>query len=257
MYTSPSNKRYIGMTKNGLKMRALNGNGYKDSPKFWNAIKKYGWNNISGQVLFDNLTYQQACRLESICIDLFRTKETDYGYNIAAGGAGGGNPEFKKTVYSYSIFGEALKEYPSVTEVAKKYKVNISVVSSNCNENKQNDQYKKTIKNIVFSFEKLDDVKYFQENIDKYYRLKNKKTFTIYKCIKCGEYTACRKNRMCQNCYNKTKPERPNKEILEDLIYKYTFVDIGKMFNVADNTIRRWCKQYGLPSRTKDLYIMK
>jgi len=42
-YTSPSNKVYIGQTCNSLKVRAANGEGYKECPKFFEAIKKYGF----------------------------------------------------------------------------------------------------------------------------------------------------------------------------------------------------------------------
>ena len=41
-YTSPSSKKYIGQTCTSLSIRANNGEGYKTSPKFYQAIKKYG-----------------------------------------------------------------------------------------------------------------------------------------------------------------------------------------------------------------------
>lgn len=49
------------------------------------------------------------------------------------------------------------------------------------------------------------------------------------------------------------KAERPSKEELYELIKNNSFVAVGKMFNVSDNAVRKWCKQYGLPSRKKDL----
>ena len=36
-------------------------------------------------------------------------------------------------------------------------------------------------------------------------------------------------------------------------IYKYPFTQIGKMFGVTDNTIRKWCKKYNLPFRRRDI----
>ena len=41
-HKSPSGKWYIGRTKQELEKRWKNGNGYKDSPKFYNALLKYG-----------------------------------------------------------------------------------------------------------------------------------------------------------------------------------------------------------------------
>lgn len=67
---------------------------------------------------------------------------------------------------------------------------------------------------------------------------------------------------LCPNCGNAKSPEaklcmycaRENqrklhisREELKKLIRKMTFVDIGKMFGVSDNTIRHQCKSYGLP----------
>lgn len=51
-HTSPSGKVYIGITSRQPEQRWLNGNGYKDSPKFYNAIKKYGWDNFNHEILF-------------------------------------------------------------------------------------------------------------------------------------------------------------------------------------------------------------
>ena len=34
---------------------------------------------------------------------------------------------------------------------------------------------------------------------------------------------------------------------------KNTFLQIGKKFNVSDNTVRKWCDSYGLPRRVSDI----
>ncbi len=52
-------------------------------------------------------------------------------------------------------------------------------------------------------------------------------------------------SRYCSNIANR-KVIRPDKESLLQLIKKYSFVRIGKMFGVTDNAVRKWCKQYGL-----------
>ena len=41
-----NHKRYVGITKQELNERWHNGKNYKESPRFYNAIKKYGWNNF-------------------------------------------------------------------------------------------------------------------------------------------------------------------------------------------------------------------
>ena len=61
MHTSPSNKRYIGVTKQKPISRwRTDGSGYKDSKYFWRAIKKYGWNNFQHEILFQGLTKEEA-----------------------------------------------------------------------------------------------------------------------------------------------------------------------------------------------------
>lgn len=49
------------------------------------------------------------------------------------------------------------------------------------------------------------------------------------------------------------KCERPSKEELEKLIYEKPFLQIGKMYTVSDNAVRKWCKQYGLKYKRKDI----
>lgn len=46
---------------------------------------------------------------------------------------------------------------------------------------------------------------------------------------------------------------RPSKEELEKLTHNESFIEIGRRYGVSDNTIRKWCKQYGLEYRKKDM----
>ena len=55
-------KVYIGITMKKKKKRwGSNGCNYKSSPHFYAAIKKYGWDNFEHNILFTNLTKEQAC----------------------------------------------------------------------------------------------------------------------------------------------------------------------------------------------------
>lgn len=44
-----------------------------------------------------------------------------------------------------------------------------------------------------------------------------------------------------------------NREELKELIREYPFTHLGKMFNVSDNAIRKWCVKYNLPSKKQDI----
>ena len=41
--------------------------------------------------------------------------------------------------------------------------------------------------------------------------------------------------------------KKPDKETLHNLLLTYSFVQVGKIYNVTDNAVRKWCKSYGLP----------
>lgn len=82
-------KVYIGQTSQNPIKRWDNGRGYITSPKFYNAIQKYGWNNFEHIILEDNLNYQQSKEKEKYYINLYRNN----CYNKTNGGEQG------KTIY--------------------------------------------------------------------------------------------------------------------------------------------------------------
>lgn len=88
VHISPSDKRYYGITKMEVKNRWHKGSGYKGNQYFYRAIEKYGWNNFMHEVLFDNLTKEEACLLEQMYIALYDTANPRKGYNITLGGEG-------------------------------------------------------------------------------------------------------------------------------------------------------------------------
>lgn len=85
-----NNKVYIGITSlYDVNNRWNCGIGYKNQKHFYNAIKKYGWDNFEHKVLLDNLTEFQAKQYEIYLIKTYRDylgKENVY--NISDGGEG-------------------------------------------------------------------------------------------------------------------------------------------------------------------------
>lgn len=53
------------------------------------------------------------------------------------------------------------------------------------------------------------------------------------------------------------KREKPSKEELLNLIKTKPFTEIGRMYSVSGNTIRKWCKKCELPYRKKDIFQPK
>ena len=85
-HISPSNKVYIGITCNPVWHRWQNGKGYRGSPAFLAAIKKYGWDNIKHEIVAEGLSEADAKQMEKILISLYKSKKQSY--NISDGGDG-------------------------------------------------------------------------------------------------------------------------------------------------------------------------
>lgn len=79
-------KIYIGLTSQTLHERCREGEGYHGCPRFYNAIKKYGWDNFEHEILLEGLTQQEAKQKESEYILKYRSNEEQFGYNLTNGG---------------------------------------------------------------------------------------------------------------------------------------------------------------------------
>ena len=88
MHTSPSMKRYIGITSLSPDKRWRNGNGYKEQSYFWRAIQKYGWDNFDHEILMHDVSFEEACALEQKFIQQYKTYDRSCGYNLTLGGEG-------------------------------------------------------------------------------------------------------------------------------------------------------------------------
>lgn len=89
----PNGKSYIGITSKAPNARWAKGKGYSESHQevMYKAIQKYGWENISHFILYEDLSLEEAQRKE---IELIKEKRTyihaplSRGYNMTLGGEG-------------------------------------------------------------------------------------------------------------------------------------------------------------------------
>lgn len=83
----PNGKSYIGITcVKPYYYRWRAGSSYSQQPKVYNAIKKYGWKNIKHELLYENLSQDEANRVEQEMITKYNSVEK--GYNVSTGGGG-------------------------------------------------------------------------------------------------------------------------------------------------------------------------
>ncbi len=75
-HTNKTNfKTYFGQTKcEDLTKRWAGGNGYKGCPHFYAAIKKYGWDGFTHEIIQTGLTKEQADEIERENIWFFSDK---------------------------------------------------------------------------------------------------------------------------------------------------------------------------------------
>lgn len=136
MHTNLVNgKKYVGLTGRNVKERWLsNGDGYKVQP-FYKAIKKYGWENFSHEILASGLSKDEACELEKYYIKKYQTTKREYGYNMSTGGecsvegAIFGN---RRHLFQYDIDGNFLKEYDSIRRAEIGTGINYEVIRDCC-----------------------------------------------------------------------------------------------------------------------------
>lgn len=80
-----------------------NGHGYHNQ-LFFNAVKKYGWNNFIHEIVLCNLTKQEAEMFEIAMIRYYKTQDRTYGYNQDGGGnSAGGRPYYVKNNISKTM----------------------------------------------------------------------------------------------------------------------------------------------------------
>lgn len=96
-------KKYIGQCAGDPAIRwGSSGHRYKKQ-FFYKAIKKYGWENIKHEIIADNLSQEEADKLEIDLIKKYKTNDRKYGYNIEAGGRRGTELFGKKNHNSRSV----------------------------------------------------------------------------------------------------------------------------------------------------------
>lgn len=79
MHTSPSGKRYVGLTKQSVEERWKNGWGYYTQLIFYRAILKYSFENFKHEIIASELSKEEAIDLEKELIKNIKRLIEDMG----------------------------------------------------------------------------------------------------------------------------------------------------------------------------------
>lgn len=226
-------KSYIGQSTNIRKRYKAHKNKSSEHSLFHEAIKEFGFENFDFSVIE---TCSSECLNEK---EVFYIKEYNTlfpnGYNVSVGGYYG-HPVGLSCVGDVSSIIYFLKNTNmSNIEIGEMFNVSDQTISDINNGR-------------IWADDSLN------------YPIRDRKIIEKRHCINCGkELYKYSKNDLCQKCLSKkSRKEVPvSKEELLNLITTTSFLQIGKMFSVSDNAIRKWCKKYNLPFKYKDIKLLK
>lgn len=152
-----NNKVYIGQTNNWKKRWSTHVNDKQNGCLITRAIKKYGKENFEVKFLFENLSDDEANRLEKETIIKFNSKAPN-GYNIREGGHDSKHSEDSKikmslakkgiptprqlgklhfnslNIYQFDLNGKYINTFGSSYEAQRETGINQSHICKCCNE---------------------------------------------------------------------------------------------------------------------------
>ena len=122
-------KKYIGITRQDIRRRWRAGKGYekKSQPKFYNAIRKYGWDSFSHEIIEKDIkTIEHANEREIYWIKYYNSFKNGYNGTIGGGGTIGTN---EKKIIQLDMIGKVIKEHPSIRSASIKNDISYSNIA--------------------------------------------------------------------------------------------------------------------------------
>lgn len=220
-------KVYIGQSIDINRRWRSHKKDYKNiDTKFYRAIRKYGLNNFSFEVI-EQSSIDKLDERESYWIRFYNSIED--GYNTIPGGV-------KGVPFPTKLSDEEVNKICALLKDSSLLQKDIARIF-NVHEN--------TIQNI--------NVGKSRRLLNWDYPIRSKSIKNI--CPNCGKEFSLKRKYCSDECAKlaQQKVERPSRNELKKMIRESTFVFIGKKYGVSDNTIRKWCKTMNLPSKSSDI----
>lgn len=191
----------------------------------YQAFSQFGINNFLFEIL-EECSEQDLDKKEIFYISFYDSYYN--GYNQTKGGSGAGHIVKISNEDLEVIYDLLLNSSITQNDIAKMFFVGADTISEiNQGKTRRKD-------NFIYPLRK------------------NKKEKNY--CIDCGKEILAGSVR-CNKCnfFKSRIVERPDRDTLKQKIRTQSFLSIGKEYSVTDNTIRKWCTSYNLPSKKTDI----
>lgn len=249
---------YIGQSVNiskrwrSHKVAAYNTNDSRYEYPIYKAIRKYGLSNFSFEVL-EECSKEKLNEREIYWIEYYNSWQN--GYNQTPGGDNVGNKTFKLSKEQVEEIKTRLMNLDDSIEtnfsLAKEYNVSDDTIRA---INHGRVWYDEKLTYPLHNFSTTTG-RTKRKCIYKYNKNKDK-VVSYAKCCDCGKLIQYGAKR-CVDCYKKYNREQHpipmTRDELKNLIRTTPFTRIGAMYDVTDNTIRKWCDRYSLPRRVAEI----
>lgn len=202
-----------------------------DELPLYRAFRKYGIDNFSFKII-EQCAIKDLNEREKYYIKKFDSVVPN-GYNVTLGGSNS---------YPQKLTLEQVKE---IKKLLKTTTLNQTDISNLFNVSQN------TISDINTGYCWIDEEEEYPIRKHKFI---NNQPIKEYFCIDCGKPVSKGAKR-CFDCNAifQQKVERPSRKKLKEEIRNNSFVKVGKKYEVTDNTIRKWCKKYNLPFKSREI----
>lgn len=225
-----NHKVYIGQSINITDRWRNHRSAYKDTSDkayethLYRSMRKYGIENFDFSIVEECLPSELNER-ERYWVSYYDSFFNGYNLTLGGDGATGGNIDKEKIK---GIINDLLNTTLTQRQIAEKWQISEEMVQG------------------------MNTGRYWKH--DREYPIRKQKRREKYFCIDCGKEIHYGSTRClpCENAH-RVKEKPVSREELKQLIRTTPFTTIGKMFGVSDNAIRKWCKSYGLPSKSGDI----
>ena len=216
----------------------------------YKAMRKYGINNFVFEII-------EECSVDELNErEIFYIKQYDsykHGYNQDEGGSHAAHCKLSESDVDAIIY--RLKTTKDNTHIiAKDFGVGFTTIRDiNVGERHYRESEKYPIRPRIYTPARKKD-KFGNQVAQTKFVSDIRDNEKLYFCPICGNNVSHSGN-LCRQCYinNCKKVNRPDALSLAKIIKEFGFEETGRQFGVSGSAIKKWCKDYNISHRLKDL----